>query len=338
MAAFKSSYPDPVTDDTPPFREFNVSNHLLGDRAALDAAFERDGYWFFRDVLDKEAVGRLRAIYLKTLNELGVIDPTRTDAAVYNGASLDDYPIVMGGPPEEDPLVRLYPRDSFVNEPKIKQFFTELFGDEVFWVPNSEFQAFPPQKGYKGSRFNYLHCDGPNNKGLPLKVVWVPLATIDEDTGGLAVAEGWNKPRIGDFARPPEGIAYGAVPTDAWRRAVYQPGDLLVFSLETPHSGLANRSDKYFRLSMDIRGMKKSDNVPFVGKVKTVDANAISVKADDGREQTFRLDQDTFCRIYRGKLSGMPLELHEIPQLVKPGAPIYVASENGRARFIRPQH
>src|SRR5581483_3085536 len=37
---------------TPPMRERSVSNHLLGNRAALDAAWDRDGYWFFRDVLD----------------------------------------------------------------------------------------------------------------------------------------------------------------------------------------------------------------------------------------------------------------------------------------------
>lgn len=338
MALFKSPYPDPPADDTPPFREFNVSNPLLGDRAALDAAWDRDGYWFFRNVLDLDAVARLRDVYLETLREIGVIDPSRRDAAVYNGAPLDDYPIVMGGPPDEDPLLRRYPRDAFVSDPPIRRFFADLFGDDVFWVPNSEFQAFPPQKGHRGSRFNYLHCDGPNNKGLPLRVVWVPLVTIDEAMGGLTLAEGQHTPRIGDFARPAEGIAYGAVPAMAWRRTVYQPGDVLVFSLETPHSGLANRSDQYFRLSMDIRGMRRSDNVPFVGTVAAIDANAITVRSDDGQERTFRLDSDTFCRIYRGKLSGMPLKLDEIPRLVSIGARIYVASERGRATFIRPRH
>ena len=333
-----SFYPDPPQDDTPPFREFTVSNHLLGDRAALDAAWDRDGYWFFRDVLDKSVIARVRAVYLDVLNQLGVIDPSRTDAAVHNGASLEGYPIVMGGPPHEDPLLARYPRDTLVDEPSVKKFFTELFGDEVFWVPNSEFQAFPPQPGYKGSRFNYLHCDGPNNKGLPLRVCWVPLVTIDEDTGGLAVAEGMHKPRMNDFARPSAGIAYGSVPADAWRRAIFQPGDLLVFSLESPHSGLANRSSQYFRLSMDIRGMKKSANVPTVGKVKAVDANAVTVTTDAGEDRVFRIDSDTFCRIYRGKLTGMPLALHEIPQLLQVGAPVYVASDHGTATFIRPQH
>jgi hypothetical protein len=143
---------------------------------------------------------------------------------------------------------------------------------------------------------------------------------------------------MNDFPRPPQGIARGVIPEDAWRRAVYQPGDLLVFSLETPHSGLANRSDRYFRLSMDIRGMKRSDNVPAVGRVAAIDACAITVVEDDGQQKTFRLDSDTFCRITRGRLTGMPLDLAEIPQLVKVGDPVYVASDHGTATFIRPQH
>lgn len=331
-------YPAPATDDSPPLREFNVSNHLLGDRAGLDAAWDRDGYWFFRNVLDLGAVARLRAVYLKVLNDLGVIDPARDDAAVHNGASLDGFPIKNDGTTGKDPLLKLYPRDAFVKDPAIHAFFTQLFGDEPFWVPNTEYHALPPNPKHTGSRFNFLHCDGPNNKGLPLRICWIPLATIDEETGGLAVTEGLHKPQMNDFPRPPQGIAYGAIPADRWRRTVYQPGDLLVFSLETPHSGLANRSSRYFRLSMDIRGMPKSGNVPTVGKVSAIDANAISVAADDGTTRTFRIDEDTFCRITRGRLTGMPLELAEIPQLVKVGDPVYVASDHGTATFIRPQH
>ena len=341
--------------DTLPMREFNISNHLLGDRAALDAAFDRDGYWFFRDVLDKDAVARTRAVFLDVLNKLGVIDPSRQDAAVYNGAPLDDFPIKMGGPPDIDPLLARYPRDAFVKEPAVKRFFEALFGDEVFWVPNSEFHAAPPQgqhfwvpeseragapsnAGPAASRFNYVHSDGPNNKGLPLKICWIPIAEIDEETGGLAVAEGLHKPRMGDFPRLMTGIKEGDVPKEAWRRALYKPGDLLVFSLETPHSGLGNRSSKYFRLSMDIRGMKKSENIPVVGKVAAIDRCAIAVDDNEGKQHTFRIDEDTYCRIYREKLTGIPLELDEIPRLVKVGAPVYVAADHGTAVFIRPQH
>jgi Phytanoyl-CoA dioxygenase (PhyH) len=323
---------------TPPIRELNVSNHLLGERAALDAAWERDGYWFFRDVLDKGAIARLRAIYLRVLDQLGVIDARHTDAAVYNGASLDNFPIIMGGDPAIDPLLALHPMRQFVAEPAIKVFFAQLFGAEVFWVPNTEYHTLPPNPKHSGSRFNFVHADGANNKGLPLRICWIPLASIDEATGGLALAEGLHKPRMNDFPRPPAGIGQDVVPADAWRRAEFQPGDLVVFSLETPHSGLANRSDRYFRLSMDIRGMGKSDNIPAIGTVAAIDENAITVADDTGKQQTFRLNEDTFCRIARGRLSGMPLQLAEIPRLVKIGDPVYVASNRGTATFIRPQH
>jgi hypothetical protein len=323
---------------TPSIREFNVSNALLGNRAALDAAWDRDGYWFFRDVLDTGAIARLRAVYLEVLDKLGVIDPSRTDAAVYNGASLENFPIVMGGDPAVDPLLARHPMRHFIAEPAVRTFFTQLFGDEVFWVPNTEYHTLPPNPRHSGSRFNYVHSDGANNKGLPLRICWIPLASIDEATGGLALAEGLHKPRMNDFPRPPAGIGQDVVPPEAWRRAEFQPGDLVVFSLETPHSGLANRSDRYFRLSMDIRGMRKSENIPTIGTVAAIDANAITVTDGSGQRQTFRLNEETFCRIARGRLSGMPLDLAEIPRHVKVGDPVYVASNRGTATFIRPQH
>ncbi|MGA8705927.1 MAG: phytanoyl-CoA dioxygenase family protein [Steroidobacteraceae bacterium] len=323
---------------TPPMREFNLSNHLLGNPAALEAAWDRDGYWFFRDVLDKDAVARLRGVYLQVLGDLGVIDTRRTDAAVYNGASLENFPIAMGGDPAIDPLMAKHPMKQFVSEPSIHAFFTQLFGDEPFWVPNTEYHALPPNSGRSGSRFNYVHADGANNKGLPLRICWIPLAPIDEATGGLALAEGLHGPRLNDFPRPPAGIEQSDVPAVAWRRAEFRPGDLLMFSLETPHTGLANLSDRFFRLSMDIRGMKKSDNVPMIGTVVAIDENAITIADDNGGQQTFRLNEDTFCRIFRARLSGMPLQLAEIPRLVKLGDPVYVASNRGTATFIRPQH
>jgi ectoine hydroxylase-related dioxygenase (phytanoyl-CoA dioxygenase family) len=327
---------EPIGD--PPIREFNISNRLLDDRAALDAAWDRDGYWFFRDVLDKAALDRLRAVYFDVLGRLGVIETSRSDTAVYNGASLHNYPITMGGNPDFDPLLAVDPMRAFVAEPAIRAFFTKVFGDEPFWVPNTEYHAVPPNKEHRGSRFNFIHCDGTNNKGLPLRVCWIPVAPIDEATGGLTLAEGLHKPRMQDFPRPVSGIGQNVVPPDAWRRTRFEPGDVLIFSLDTPHSGLANRSDRYFRLSMDIRGMKKSANVPMIGKVAAIDANAVTLVAEDGKERTFRLSEDSFCRIWRGKLTGDPLKFAEIPQLIKVGDPVYVAYERENVVFMRPQH
>lgn len=324
--------------DTLPMCDFTVSNHLLGDPEALEAAWDRDGYWFFRGVLDKGAVDRLRGVYIETLRDLKVIDPSRDDAAIYNGASLEGFPIKNDGNPTGDPLLDKHPMKAFTQDPAIIEFFTDLLGGAPYFVPNTEYHAAPPKTDHSGPRFNYVHCDGANNKGLPLKICWIPLAEIDERTGGLALTEGLHKPRMNDFPRPPEGIRADDVPADAWRRTVYQPGDLLVFSLESPHSGLANRSKDVFRLSCDVRVMKASENVPMVGKVAAVDHNAITVTDDAGKSDTFRLNEDTFCRISRGRLTGMPLELAEIPEKLNIGDPVYVASNRGTATFIRPQH
>jgi hypothetical protein len=333
-----NTIPESKSAANPPIHEFNVSNDLLDNRPQLNAAWDRDGYWFFRNVLDQGAVARLRAVYMKVLNDLGVVDPSHTDVAIYNGASLENYPIKMGGDPAKDPLLALDPVKAFISEPAIHAFFTKVFGDEPFWVPNTEYHAVPPNREHRGSRFNFVHCDGANNKGLPLRVCWIPVARIDEATGGLTLAEGLHQPRMGDFPRPVPGIGQGIVPAGAWRRTEFEPGDVLMFSLDTPHSGLANRSDRNLRLSMDIRGMKKSGNVPMIGKVAAIDENAVTLIADDGQVRTFRLTEDSFCRIWRGALTGTPLKQAEIPKLINVGDPMYVAYERGNVLFMRPQH
>ena len=324
--------------DTPDMPQFNVSNHLLGDSEALDAAWERDGYWFFRDVLDKDAIAAVRRDYMEVLGALGVVDQSRSDIAVYNGAPLDTYPIHMGGDQDADPLLARYPARHFVENPNIKDFFQTLLGDEVVWVPNTEFHAVPPKNSDQPSRFNYVHSDGANNKGLELRVCWIPIAPIDEATGGLAVAEGLHKPRMGDFPRTFRGIALSDVPAESWRRAEYQPGDLLVFSLELPHSGLANQSDRYFRMSMDIRCTRKSDGVPVLGTLVAADRCAIEIEDEHGERHVFRINEHTFFRTFRRRETGVPVPLDEIPALAPIGRPVYVAHERGVATFVRPQH
>jgi hypothetical protein len=84
-----------AVETTPALGELTVANAFLGDRRALDEAWERDGYWYFRDVLDQEALTRLRTVYLDLLKSLGVIDRNATEA-VYNGASLANYPPEYG--------------------------------------------------------------------------------------------------------------------------------------------------------------------------------------------------------------------------------------------------
>lgn len=312
----------------PEARELNVSNHLLGDRAALDAAWERDGYWFFRGVLDRDAVARLRGVYMELLARHGVAD--RDDpAALYNGASLEGFPLRM------DPLSASKAWRPFVEDAPVHAFFQRLLGDDPFWIPTVEYRATPPIADRARPRLDYVHQDGFYNKGIPFRICWIPLADIDSEVGGLMLGEGLHRgPILHDSGTPPLfPIPDNAIAEDRWRRADYRPGDLLMMDLNTPHSGIANHSDR-FRLSMDIRVMGASENPPIVGRVAGVEPGAIRVEGDDGRGGRFRLDAQSYVR----GLDGRQVPLADIPARFKVGDEVILAASNDHATILRPTH
>lgn len=321
------SHPMPI-DALPSMRELNVSNHLLDDRQALKANWERDGYWFFRDVLDQGAVARLRSVYMGVLDEYQVAHGDDPQAA-YTGQDLTGFPFRM------EPLVAREPWREFVGGAPIHAFFKRVLGDDPFWIPTVEYRATPPAQTRERSRFDYLHQDGFYNKGIPFLICWIPLSTIDEQVGGLALAEGLHKgPYLHDLNQPPLfPIPAGSVPDDAWRRTTYRPGDLLMMHINTPHSGLANYSGR-FRLSMDIRVMPASGHTPIIGHLTGLTSTSVSVLGEDGRSGTFRVDADTYCR----GIDGRKVPQAEIPLRMQAGDPAIVAFDGGRATLIRPPH
>ena len=63
IALYNTFAAGPPVEDMP---ELKTHNALLGDRAALEEAWEKDGYWFFRDVLDKTGLGN-NPVFIKGL-------------------------------------------------------------------------------------------------------------------------------------------------------------------------------------------------------------------------------------------------------------------------------
>jgi hypothetical protein len=312
--------------------ELKTHNHLLGDLAALDAAWETDGYWFFRDVLDRAAVGRLRAVFVEELERQGVIDPVgeaSTERSVrYNGASLERFPFRM------EPLAQRAPWRALVAEPPIHAFFTRLFGEAPFWVPVVEYRATPPVQDPSRPRFDGVHQDGPYSPGIPFRICWIPLAEIDAEVGGLALVEGLteqvNRHPLSEGSNTK--IPLEALPADRWRRTTYQAGDLLLMNLWTPHSGLSNISDR-FRLSLDHRVMARSDRCPYVGAVKAISETSVTL-VSEGREVTLRITPDTYVR----NDFGVKLHGAAIAEFHRPGQVAIVAFEGDMATVVRPPH
>lgn len=312
----------------PAMQELHVSNDILDNRVALEAAWDRDGYWFFRGVLDTEAVERLRSKFLDEIAQLGVISPG-DPIARYSGKSLSEFPFRM------EPLAARKIWKPFVAEPAIHRFFTRLLADEPFWIPTVEYRATPPAQDRSRPRFDYVHQDGFYNAGIPFLICWIPLAEIDADVGGLVLAEGLHKgPYLHDLSQPPLfPIPDGAVPAHAWRRTTYRPGDVVIMHLNTPHTGVANYSDR-FRLSMDIRVMAASGNTPIVGNITSITQREVAVQGEDGRSGTFTFDESTYSR----GLDGGKVPLDEIPMRFQPGDEVILASHEGRVTVLRPPH
>lgn len=311
----------------PAMRELNTSNHLLGNPEALNAAWERDGYWFFRDVLDSGAVTRLRDTYLGVAARYGVVregDPL----GHYTGASLDNYPMRM------EPLSEIAAWKTFAHDPAIHAFFKNLLGDEPFWIPTVEYRATPPAADKSKNRMDYVHQDGFYNEGFPFRICWIPLTDIDENVGGLALVEGQhNGPILHDVTNPPLfPIPSHAIPANGWCRAHYRPGDLLMMHINTPHTGLSNHADR-LRLSMDIRVIGMNDpQRPTVGKLVTATADRLTLTDEKGQLHSFALTPDTYCR----SLNGRKETGAEFAARAQAGAEFLVAaSTSGVAHLVR---
>lgn len=313
----------------PDMGELNVSNAALGDQEALARAWDRDGYWFFRDVLDKKVIARIRQVYVDYLVELGVANPDDPTAR-YNGGDLSKLPANVN----ETKLNQQKIHRMLHEAPEINAFFKKLFGCDPFWVPFTVHRHTPPIQDRTRSRFDFIHADGIYNDGLPFLICWVPLDDIDEDVGGIAVVEGvHNAPTLhtkdGMKINP---IRLEDVPADRWRRAHYHPGDVLIMSLATPHSGLSNVSADRFRFSMDTRVMPSDGKVPVVGTIRAVSEHGVTIKDGCG-EHILRFDATSFVRGSQGD----QMVLADVPNRYAPGVDVIAAIEGDLVINMRPQ-
>lgn len=124
-----------------------------------------------------------------------------------------------------------------------------------------------------------------------------------------------------------------ATPEDTWRRADYEPGDLLMMQMSMPHTAINNHSDR-FRLSMDIRMVLDRANAPAMGAIEELDTQHIVLRDVDGTLRSFVVDESTYCR-------GGTQDRLFVEQMVaqfKIGDLVIVPAKDGVATVIRPQH
>lgn len=301
------------------------SNELLHDPLALQARWKSNGVLFFRGVIDSNAVARVRGQYLAALEEQGL---------VAKGA---DDPRWTGQEPAGPKLLKGLPDEvwqTLVTDPSFENLLGKVLGDRPAWVPIVEYRASVPSAAPADDPFAGRHQDGFYNEGIGFRICWVPLIDIDAAVGGLALAVGSHQAGyLHDLTQPPRfPIPADAIPDDAWRRADYHPGDIVIFHHMIAHTGLPNTSDN-IRLSIDVRVLPSSARRPVVGAITSIDNLAVGIFDDNGREVRLGIDDDTFLR----GVQGEKLSPNQVRAALPVGTRVIAAKDDkGRATVVRP--
>lgn len=309
-------------------RQLIETNHALGNRAELDRIWAEQGYWFFRDVLDHDAIAALREEYMVELRALGVVDPASPEP-VWNGKDLTGFPATI------ETLHQRKVWQSFVADERINRFFEDVLNDQIYWIPIDYYRIVPPSRKDASNAYLALHQDGMSNPGVDFVTCWMPLTDIDDSVGGLVIADGQHERGYMDVIDGRAQFAEGpAIPDECWARADYRPGDVVIFTTSMPHYGLGNTSDK-FRLSLDIRAARRSGRLPVVGRVRSISPDRVVIADEEAGDVALRLSDATFLR-GPGKPNPVPITRDRAPAELPPGSAVMATREGDLALVLRP--
>ena len=250
--------------------ELEDSTPLLAEPLTLRAAFERDGYAFFRGVLDRDVVQSAREEVLSRLEAIDEIEPD-TDG-VATGRSERD-----ARHPDRGEFWRSVSTGDHLRKLShgtgIHSVMKTLIGEEV--VPFDYLMLRVATQG----RATEVHYDYPffGRVHDQVRTVWTPVGDVPVERGPLFVIEGSN--RFADLIDPMLGFD---VAEDSGRTAAFDntaieiaeeratrllstdfaAGDVMVFGMYTAHGSFDHHDDTgRVRVSCDARWQAASFDI-----------------------------------------------------------------------------
>ena len=235
---------------------------MLDEPERLRAAFERDGYAFFRDVLDRDVVQAARQEVLSRLEAIDEVEPG-SDGVATGRSERDvqhaDRGEFWGSVSTGECLRQLS------HGPGIRGVLETLVGEEV--VPFDYLMLRVATPG----RATEVHYDYPFFARLhdQVRTVWTPIGDVPVERGPLFVIEGSN--RFADLIEPMIGFDVAA---ETGRTAAFDTtaieiaekrqtrllssdfaaGDVLVFGMYTAHGSFDHHdASGRVRVSCDAR-------------------------------------------------------------------------------------
>jgi hypothetical protein len=248
------------------------SSRLLEDADALRARARRDGYLFFRGLLDPEPILSLRVAIIGVLGRYGLraeaVDPQsgKLDLERVEQLSAADAAAGNGYVPAEIyvDLQKLPELHRLPHHPSLTAVFSTLFGEQVFVHPRHIVRAALPHSAYVPVP---AHQDFPLVQGsADTWTCWFPVGDCPTELGPLAILRGSHADghMLGDYSMGTYPTGWGTQLCDGdtdWLTADFAIGDVLTFPCYTVHCGTRPEVPDEVRISLDVRYQRVSDPI-----------------------------------------------------------------------------
>lgn len=235
---------------------FTVSNEFLDQPEKLRDQAHKDGYLFFKQLIDTDSIQKLRQDFLEICHRHGWAQ---------GGETLMDG-IRIGGPfmegddgywPVLDEFQSLESFHAFAHHPSIINMCDKLFGEKTLVHPRNIGRIMFPEntKFTTPAHQDFIHIRGTEET----YTAWIPLGDCPKYLGGLSVLTGSH--RAGIYPVKPAfgagGLGIDTDPLEAddiyWVSGDYEIGDALFFHSHAVHKALPNQTPDKIRLSVDYR-------------------------------------------------------------------------------------
>lgn len=286
------------------FVPFEESSQHIEDAQRLQSSFSDRGYLFFRHLIDRKRIERVRDGVIGALKAHGFVNQGATSEPLWSGKWPESNELSPDGAVTAD-IVKLGMLEELARAPELMELLGRVLGGEVFcWLDNktrirmmlSGKKSMQVADG--GPKFSFTtpgHQDYYFFRPVEFCTVWIPLMDIDESVGGLAIGKGSRQEGLHEVwwkGKDYLGVAESAEQASAWRadggvvvagtvrkgnegrewlRSDFQMGDALIFHPLMMHAGIANHSDKV-RISADFRYQRQGTQTHWESRTDMVDS------------------------------------------------------------------
>ena len=254
-----TSVTDPMSLPAP-YQQMAFADDLLDRPAELRDAYERDGYLFFRGVLDRAEVDQVADDLLSAMRAEALVGPPAygRQPARWSGRQLDAI--------DDRSFYEVPYYPELIDTGTTQRFLRRVFGEPVFTFRSLTVRYALPADDRHISLPHQDHFFIRHTAAF--RTLWVPLLPIEPTGGALAVAAGSHRAGLRRHeetdvlsyvlkGRRQRGLALDDVP-QPWHTTAYRPGDALIFHSHALHWALPNESESV-RLSVDVRCQPASE-------------------------------------------------------------------------------